>query len=127
MDTTRTQAPRLSAFENCQNFMVNGGTFNIQNQGNSSQSDESDFRVIRFGDLNLLEEVGKQNVIEYRLVRHKTGFVKRRVLAVVGVRKIHRARIIGMQELFTAVMYDSSLFEQASYVTWLQVSYPDML
>jgi hypothetical protein len=84
--------------------------------------------VIRFGDLNLLEEVGKQNVIEYRYVRHKkAGFVKRRVLTVVGVRKIHRARIIGMQELFTAVMYDSALFEQASCVTWLQVSYPDTL
>ncbi|KAJ7695583.1 hypothetical protein B0H14DRAFT_2650489 [Mycena olivaceomarginata] len=105
-----------------ENFTINGGTFNIQNQENSSQSDESDFRVIRFGDLNLLEEVGKQNVIEYRHVRHKkTGFVKRRILAIVGVRKIHRARIIGMQELFTAAKAQAERHEEFRHPSLIQL------
>jgi hypothetical protein len=42
--------------------------------------------------------------------------VKRRVPRVVGLREIHRARIHGSQEEFTAVVYQGSGFEKASYI-----------
>jgi hypothetical protein len=42
--------------------------------------------------------------------------VKRRVPKVVGFREVHQARIYGSQEEFTAVMYQGSNFEKASYI-----------
>jgi hypothetical protein len=75
---------------------------------------------VRLGDLNLLKEVAIQNVVECRDVLNKrTGVVKRRAPVVVGVRRIHRARVIGMQEDFTVVVYEGSDFEKASHITLL--------
>jgi hypothetical protein len=56
-------------------------------------------------------------IVEYRDVRHKrTGVVKHRVPEVIGVRRIPHAHLIGMQEDFTAVVYEGSGFERASHI-----------
>jgi hypothetical protein len=71
-----------------------------------------------------VKEVAKQNIVEYREIPHKrTGVMKCRVAEVVGVRRIHLARIHGSQEDFTAVVYDGSDFEKVGYIT-LSVNYP---
>jgi hypothetical protein len=68
---------------------------------------------VRLGDLKLVKEVATQAIVGYREIAHKrTGVVKRRVPEVVGVRRIHQARVIGMQEDFTAVVYEGSDFEK---------------
>ncbi|KAJ7432660.1 hypothetical protein B0H11DRAFT_1940271 [Mycena galericulata] len=54
----------MSMFENCSNFTILGGTFNAGFP--SSRPPESDFRSIPLGDLNLLSEVGRADIIEYR-------------------------------------------------------------
>jgi hypothetical protein len=74
-----------------------------------------DFRSIPLGDLNLLSEVGKADIIEYRDVRRqKTGALIRRVPVVVGRQRIHQARIFGSQEMMTAVIYDGPGFEKVT-------------
>ncbi|KAJ6578856.1 hypothetical protein DFH09DRAFT_1310824 [Mycena vulgaris] len=114
MDPSRYRQTSVSAFNNCHNFTVSGGTLHVHGNNNS---DESEFRTIRLGDLNLLTEVGKQNIVEYYDVRRKrTGAFIRRVPIVIGVRRMHRAQIFGSQEIFTAVEYDSSQFEQANHI-----------
>lgn len=40
--------------------------------------------------------------------------MKRRLSVVVGTRRVHRARVVGFQEDFTAIVYDGSDFEQMS-------------
>jgi hypothetical protein len=45
--------------------------------------------------------------------------VKHRVKEVVGVRKVHQARIHGSQEEFTAVVYHGSGFEKVSYLYFI--------
>jgi hypothetical protein len=81
--------------------------------GKSFKLPKSDFRLIRLGDLNLLKEVATHNIVEYREVQRKrTGALIRRVPEVVGARKTHHARIHGSQEIFTAVVYESSDFEK---------------
>lgn len=68
-----------------------------------------DFRQVRLGDLLLVKEVAKQNIVESRVILHKrTGAVKHRLPVVVGPRKIHQVRVIGFQEDFTAVVYEGS-------------------
>jgi hypothetical protein len=79
---------------------------------------------VRLGDLKLVKAVVKQKIVEYREIPHKkTGVVKRRVPEVVGVRRIYLACMHGSQDDFTAVVYEGSDFEKASYITW-SVNYP---
>ncbi|KAJ7930635.1 hypothetical protein B0H13DRAFT_1858448 [Mycena leptocephala] len=70
-----------------------------------------DFRVVKLGDLNLLDEIGKENAVA---IRHKkTGVVVRHVKVVVGTRRVYRARIFGSQDPMTAAVYDNHRqFEQ---------------
>ncbi|KAJ7268919.1 hypothetical protein C8J57DRAFT_1227687 [Mycena rebaudengoi] len=99
---------------------VSGGVFNVQ--ANLDDSNESDFRRVRLGDLKLLKEVATQAIVKYQDIPHKkTGVVKRRVPQVVGVRRIHQARVIGMQENFTAVVYEEQREE------FRQTSFPDSI
>jgi hypothetical protein len=75
----------------------------------------TDFRVVKLGDLNLLDEIGKYNVVERRPVyRKKTGVVVQHIKVVVGARRVYRARIFGSQDPMTAVVYNDAQFEQAS-------------
>ncbi|KAJ7279281.1 hypothetical protein C8J57DRAFT_131838 [Mycena rebaudengoi] len=111
MNTTIPQATRHAVFENCQNTTISGGVINLQ--VNASDSDENDFPTIKLGHLKLVEEVVKQNIVEYRKVLHKkTRVVKQHVPEVVGVRRIYVARVHGSQEDFTAVVYEGSDFEK---------------
>ncbi|KAJ7242700.1 hypothetical protein C8J57DRAFT_1477395 [Mycena rebaudengoi] len=118
VSTTQPQAARQAVFENCQQVSVSGGVFNVH--ANTNDSHESDFRHVRLGDLNLLNEVATQAIVEYQEIPHKrTGVVKPRVPEVVGVRRIHLAHVIGLQEDFTAVVYEGSDFEKNSRSTGL--------
>jgi hypothetical protein len=68
---------------------------------------------VRLGDLRLVKEVTTQAIVASREIPHKrTGAVKRRVPEVVGVRKVHHARVVGFQEDFTAIVYEGSDFEK---------------
>jgi hypothetical protein len=83
-------------------------------------SDKIDFPTIKLGHLKLVEEVAKQNIVEYRKVLHKkTKVVKRHIREVVGVRRIYVACVHGSQEDFTTVVYKGSDFEKASDLTIL--------
>jgi hypothetical protein len=78
--------------------------------------DSADFRIVKLGDLNLLDEISKYNVVERRPVhRKKTGAVVRHVEVVVGTRRIYRARIFGSQDPMTAIVYNDAQFEQVSH------------
>ncbi|KAJ7276565.1 hypothetical protein C8J57DRAFT_1712417 [Mycena rebaudengoi] len=111
MNATIPQAARHAIFTNCQNTTISGGVINLQ--VNASDSDEYDFPTIKLGHLKLVEEVAKQNIVEYRKVLHKkTKVVKRHVPEVVGVRRIYVARVHGSQEDFTAIVYEGSDFEK---------------
>jgi hypothetical protein len=66
--------------------------------------------------LNLLDEIGKYNVVEQRPVHHRrTGAVVRHVKVIVGTRRVYRARIFGSQDPMTAVVYNDAQFEQARH------------
>ncbi|KAJ7613603.1 hypothetical protein DFH06DRAFT_1344558 [Mycena polygramma] len=74
------------------------------------QSDaESDYRMIRAGDLHLLAEVGEDEVMLSERIESR-GTMTRKV--VVGKRKVFRARILGSQDAMTAVVYEGSHFKQ---------------
>jgi hypothetical protein len=65
--------------------------------------------------LNLLDEIDKQNVVEWCPVHHRrTGAVVRHIKVLVGTRRVYRARIFGSQDPMTAVVYNDAQFEQAS-------------
>ncbi|KAJ7435014.1 hypothetical protein B0H11DRAFT_2257702 [Mycena galericulata] len=118
MDSGPSHSPRLTkraTFDNCHNFTVQGGIFNVAADRNE---DQGDFRTIRLGDLNLLHEISKQNIVDsYQVIRRKrTGAVIRRVPAVSGRRTIYQARIYGSSEEVTAVVYEGSDFEKASFL-----------
>jgi hypothetical protein len=71
---------------------------------------------VKLGDLNLLDEIDKQNVVEWHPVhRKKTGVVVRYLKVVVGTRRIYRAQIFGSQDPMTAVIYNDTQFEQVSH------------
>jgi hypothetical protein len=127
---------RHAIFTNCQNTTISGGVINLQVNASDSDeygevshgpgvflanlSDKIDFPTIKLGHLKLVEEVAKQNIVEYRKVLHKkTKVVKRHVPEVVGVRRIYVARVHGSQEDFTAIVYEGSDFGKASNVTML--------
>ncbi|KAJ7798833.1 hypothetical protein B0H13DRAFT_2297998, partial [Mycena leptocephala] len=104
---------RVSALENCRDFTIQGGTFNVSS---SVEQSSGNFRVVKLGDLNLLDEIDKHNVVEWRPVhRKKTGVVVRHVKVIVGARRIYRARIFRSQDPMTAVVYNDAQFEQASH------------
>ncbi|KAJ7901345.1 hypothetical protein B0H13DRAFT_1883112 [Mycena leptocephala] len=104
------QETRVSALENCRDFTIQGGTFNVST---TVEQPQGDFRVVKLGDLNLLDEIGKYDVVERRPVHHKrTGAVVRHIKVVVGTRRIYRARIFGSQDPMTAIVYNDAQFEQ---------------
>ncbi|KAJ7832357.1 hypothetical protein B0H13DRAFT_2370977 [Mycena leptocephala] len=107
------QETSVSALENCRDFTIQGGTFNVST---TVEQSPGDFRVVKVSDMNLLDEIDKQNVVERRPVhRKKTGVVVRHVEVVVGTRRVYRARIFGSQDPMTAAVYaDDRQFEQAS-------------
>ncbi|KAJ7930675.1 hypothetical protein B0H13DRAFT_2309298 [Mycena leptocephala] len=106
------QETRVAALENCRDFTIQGGAFNI---GTTVEQPQGDFRVVKLGDLNLLDEIDKHNVAEWRPVyRKKTGVVVQHIKVVVGARRVYRARIFGSQDPMTAVVYNDAQFEQAS-------------
>ncbi|KAJ7930773.1 hypothetical protein B0H13DRAFT_2264091 [Mycena leptocephala] len=113
---TGFQETRAAALENCRDFTIQGGTFNVS----STTMEESlgNFRIVKLGDLNLLDEIGKYNVVEQRPVHHRrTGAVVRHVKVIVGTRRVYRARIFGSQDSMTAVVYNDAQFEQASTIS----------
>ncbi|KAJ7637458.1 hypothetical protein B0H17DRAFT_1149472 [Mycena rosella] len=63
-------------------------------------------------DLNILSEIGKEDIVEYREVRgRRTGALIQRLSRVVGSRRIHQVRLFGSQETMTAVIYEGPDFE----------------
>jgi hypothetical protein len=68
------------------------------------------------GDLNLLDEIDKHDVVEWHPIRRKkTGVIVRHVKVIVGVRTDYRARIFGSQDPVTVAVYgDHRQFEQVS-------------
>ncbi|KAJ7930787.1 hypothetical protein B0H13DRAFT_2309405 [Mycena leptocephala] len=107
------QETRVSALENCRDFTIQGGTFNVST---TVEQSPGDFRIVKLGDLNLLDEIDKHDVVKRRPVhRKKTGVVVRHVKVIVGTRRIYRARIFGSQDPMTAVVYDNAQFEQARH------------
>ncbi|KAJ7901338.1 hypothetical protein B0H13DRAFT_773272 [Mycena leptocephala] len=104
------QETRVAALENCRDFTIQGGTFNVST---TVEQSPGDFRVVKLGDLNLLDEIGKYNVVERRPVHDKrTGAVVRHIKVVVGTQRIYRARIFGSQDPMTAIVYNDAQFEQ---------------
>ncbi|KAJ7930704.1 hypothetical protein B0H13DRAFT_1858515 [Mycena leptocephala] len=109
----RFQETRVSALENCRDFTIQGGTFNVST---TVEQPQGNFRVVKLGDLNLLDEIDKQNVVEWHPIhRKKMGVVVRHVKVIVGTRRIYRARIFGSQDPMTAVVYNDAQFEQARH------------
>jgi hypothetical protein len=71
---------------------------------------------VKLGDLNLLDEIDKHDVVEWRPVhRKKKGVVVRYLKVAVGARRIYRARIFGSQDPMTAVVYNGAQFEQVRH------------
>ncbi|KAJ7930686.1 hypothetical protein B0H13DRAFT_2264055, partial [Mycena leptocephala] len=102
--------PRAAALENCRDFTIQGGTFNVST---SVEQSPGEFRVVKLGDLNLLDEIDKHNVVERRPVHHRrTGAVVRHIKVLVGTRRVYRARIFDSQNPMTAVVYNDPQFEQ---------------
>ncbi|KAJ7779727.1 hypothetical protein B0H16DRAFT_1499679 [Mycena metata] len=88
--------------DHCNNFTIYGGTFNnYAPEGPRVTQDvepplSPNFHSIRLGDLNLLKEIGKQQIVKYSDIhRRKTGVLVRRECEVVGCRRIYRASVVG--------------------------------
>ncbi|KAJ7882652.1 hypothetical protein B0H13DRAFT_2667311 [Mycena leptocephala] len=108
------QETRVSALENCRDFTIQGGTFNASST--TVDQPQGDFRIVKLGDLNLLDEIDKHDVAEWRPVhRKKTGVFVRYLKVVIGTRRTYRARIFGSQDPMTAVVYNNAQFEQARH------------
>jgi hypothetical protein len=120
---------RVSALQNCRDFTIQGGTFNVNATLEQPRSGENsatvvllivvnaqtDFRFVNLGDLNLLDEIDKRNVVERRpIYRRRTGAIIRHVDVPVGIRRMYRAQIFGAQDPMTAVLYNESQFEQVN-------------
>ncbi|KAJ7626491.1 hypothetical protein B0H17DRAFT_1151001 [Mycena rosella] len=96
---------------NSSNFTIAGGTFNVWER---PRSPPTDFRSIRLGDLNLLTQIGDEEALTFDVVeRRGPRLVQRR--AIVGTRKVYRARIFGSQDPMTAVVYEGSQLQKAIY------------
>ncbi|KAJ7794506.1 hypothetical protein B0H13DRAFT_2393379 [Mycena leptocephala] len=102
---------RVSGLEDCRDFTIQGGTFNVST---TMEQPQGDFRVVKLGDLNLLDEIDKHDVAEWRPVhRKRTGVVVWHVKVVVGTWRVYRAQIFGSQDPMTAAVYaDDRQFEQ---------------
>ncbi|KAJ7436282.1 hypothetical protein B0H11DRAFT_660524 [Mycena galericulata] len=114
-------SPSSIMFEQCSNFTIFGGTFITYPESTAVQPRCSiatkprspSFRSIPLGDLNLLSEIGIQEIVEYRDVRrHKTGVLIRRQREVVGMRRIYQAQIFGNPGIVTAVIDQGTSFEK---------------
>ncbi|KAJ7218451.1 hypothetical protein GGX14DRAFT_390220 [Mycena pura] len=94
-------------FDRCSNFTITGSSFNISHNLSPSTPDE-EFRSIRPGDINLLSQVGKKEIVEHRAVWRKgrSGTVR----VVTGTRETYHARIFPSQDTFTVVKYEGSSF-----------------
>ncbi|KAJ7930679.1 hypothetical protein B0H13DRAFT_880541 [Mycena leptocephala] len=104
------QETRAAALENCRDFTIQGGTFNVST---TVEQSPGDFRIVKLGDLNLLDEIDKHNVVEWHPIRRKkTGVIVRHVKVIVGTRRTYRARIFGSPDPMTAVVYNGPRFEQ---------------
>ncbi|KAJ7826346.1 hypothetical protein B0H13DRAFT_2290521 [Mycena leptocephala] len=107
------QETRAAALENCRDFTIQGGTFNVST---TVEQSPGDFHVVKLGDLNLLDEIDKHDVVEWHPIRRKkTGVVVRYLKVVIGTRRTYRARIFRSQDPMTAVVYNNAQFEQASH------------
>lgn len=112
-------------FDHCSNFTISGGAFAQPEWGVVRPSRSlnggllhppHDFHSIRLGDLNLLDEIGAEEVVEYRDVRRRrTGVLLRRERVVTGTRRIHQARVLGKPGVVTAVIYQGTDLERVSY------------
>ncbi|KAF8218338.1 hypothetical protein K438DRAFT_1796691 [Mycena galopus ATCC 62051] len=97
---------RSTMFDHCNNFTLNGGTFNIDSRPREPEHD-ADYRTIRVGDVNLLSLITEEYILETRVVRHRKRPNRiRRQLVITGRKKAYHARIFGSQDVFTAVVYD---------------------
>ncbi|KAJ7913230.1 hypothetical protein B0H13DRAFT_2005344 [Mycena leptocephala] len=118
-------------FAQCHNVKISGGTFCLYQESDSSRSHSrfpgelpqlysplppplsQSFHSIRLGDLNLLLEMGKEELVEYHDVRRfKTNALIRRERVVVGVRRIYEASVFGTPGTLTAVIYEGTDFEK---------------
>ncbi|KAJ7930691.1 hypothetical protein B0H13DRAFT_2309313 [Mycena leptocephala] len=105
---------RAAALENCRDFTIQGGTFNVSST--TMEESPGNFRIVKLGDLNLLDEIDKDNVVEWHPIhRKKTGVVVRYLKVVVGTRRTYRARIFGSQDPMTAIVYNDAQFEQVRH------------
>ncbi|KAJ7032201.1 hypothetical protein C8F04DRAFT_665663 [Mycena alexandri] len=112
-------APRIM-LDHCSNFTIYGGTFhNYAAEGPRVAQDAElqlspNFHSIRLGDLNLLKEIGKQQIVKYSDIhRRKTGVLVRRKREVIGWRRIYRAAVVGTPGTeLTAVIDDGTDLEK---------------
>ncbi|KAJ7336163.1 hypothetical protein DFH08DRAFT_939242 [Mycena albidolilacea] len=87
-------------------YDIRAESFTLTNNLVGVQEPKSDFSFVRFGDVNLLDEIDKCTVIEC----HRIG--RRQTVKAVVTRRIYRAQISGCQGPMTVVAYDNSKSEQ---------------
>ncbi|KAJ7677777.1 hypothetical protein DFH06DRAFT_1121345 [Mycena polygramma] len=101
-----TQVSLPSMFDHCSNFIIT-----------------ENFRLIPAGDLNILTQVGSDEIIEEDVIEpRETGNVTRRI-GVVGTRRVYRARIFGHLDPMTAIVYEGSQFSKACFSAWLRITF----
>ncbi|KAJ6597521.1 hypothetical protein DFH09DRAFT_1304320 [Mycena vulgaris] len=118
-------------FEQCSNFTISGGVFTIQKEpglihparscieGPLESRSTPNFQSIRLGDLNLLAEIGKDDIVEYRDIRRRrTGVLVRRQRVVVGTRRIYQARVFGLVSLQEVREFNSRSPLASTYVEY---------
>ncbi|KAJ7840922.1 hypothetical protein B0H14DRAFT_2783815 [Mycena olivaceomarginata] len=97
---------RSIMFDRCNNFTLNGGTFNIFGRPGEPGHD-TDYRTIHVGDINLLSLITEEDIVENRVVEHRRRPNRIRLQRVIaGRKKAYHARIFGSQDVFTAVVYE---------------------
>ncbi|KAJ6571223.1 hypothetical protein B0H19DRAFT_1129472 [Mycena capillaripes] len=117
-------------FQQCKNFKISGGSFLIQQESDFGSRARfardqahaptlrapcisSSFNSVRLGDLNLIAELGTEEIVEYRDVwRRKTKALARRERVVVGLRRIYKAWVFGTPGTLTAVVYEGVNFDK---------------
>jgi hypothetical protein len=72
---------------------------------------------VRLGDLKLISEIGKEEIVEYHEVRRrKTGALIRRNKVVVGERRRFEVSVSGRPETLTAVVYKDTNIDKVFLV-----------
>ncbi|KAJ7744826.1 hypothetical protein B0H14DRAFT_3167482, partial [Mycena olivaceomarginata] len=94
----RTQY-RSAFFSHSKHFTVAGGTFTMINE--AAPKENSAFRTIPFGDLNLLQEV-----------RHDPSGVVHRRNGRASMRRMYKAWIPGLQSVMTAALFQGEGAEE---------------